>query len=247
MNSELARFFTEIVPVLRGETSAATLTATLGATPLAASRVAFYRTLMKRNVARILCDLFPATHAYARLTQPGCWPAWVSDYDRRHPPAGYDPNAFGTAFPSFLAETLTREPDVTPALVELADYEWLRFSLGSSLDQPERESQIAVRHYDHDVPHLRSEVLQSRAVAAVTRRPVAVIVFGDPALERARTIYATMAMLAALARRGGAAVDFARLGVSLGQVDDAEQHLRELGLADQPRSTSDCSRPCVRR
>jgi hypothetical protein len=220
MATELASFFSNVVPLLRGEAGS----------PDFARALAFYRTLMRRNVSAILRNLFPATHAYATLVAPGRWPAWVEAYDREHPPTHYEPNAFGLAFPSFLERTLGAAEAVTPALVELADYEWLLFTTAVALELPEVEQVPVVRHYDHDVPRLLSDLQRNHTCAPAPPRPVALFVYRDTS-DRARTAYASPAMLVAFAHHFG--VSTAGRGVSSHELCSARKALEALGVVER--------------
>jgi hypothetical protein len=220
MAPELSNFFTNVVPLLRGESGP----------PDFARALAFYRTLVQRNVSAILRDLFPASRAYAALVAPERWPAWVEAYDREHPPCHYEPNTFGAAFPSFLERTLSKAGAVTPALVELADYEWLLFTAATALELPQVEQVPVVRHYDHDVPRLHAALVHGRARAPAPPRPVALIVYRDAA-DRARTAYASPAMLLAFARHFGVATD--GHAVSSDELSAARNELEALGVVER--------------
>lgn len=157
----LADFFETMSPFLHGQLSARDAEARLGPSPSGTDRLAFYAVLARRDVASVLRQLFPVTRAACgRDTWNGIEIAYLASHRSTH----WEPNRFGQAFADFLADRRAHDGALAPWIEELADYEWTRFEVATSL-----EPEAHVRLYDHDVravhqgtsavPHARPTVL----------------------------------------------------------------------------------------
>ncbi len=231
MDDELTRFFAGWVPVLQGQRGADDLRTLLG-TPQGtaeeprscANNLGFYRTLMERNAANILCQLFPVTRAAFVAWAPGQWSPLLASYARERPARSYLPNEFGRNFPEFVQNAAYL------VLAELADYEWLSYAFGAGVPAEANGAPVerySIRHYEHDIPGLIA-ALRAGEVAAPRSAPVTVLFHLDPDTQHASALHPSRAALLALARRAGVTVDMAH--VTSAQVDAAERDLEARGV-----------------
>jgi hypothetical protein len=196
--------------LLSGRVTPASFVQRLGPSPSGPARLAFYRTLIERNVANILAKLQPATHAYFDAVLPGTWREVVRGMEREHPPAHYDPNRFGEPLSGYLERHF---PD-HPAAAELADYEWLLYAASSAEREPTAgdpglEHCLFVRHYDYGVVDYARTARNSvngaadappRPSTAPPLKPGALLVYRDAESGYGRVFHPTPLALMVLAR-----------------------------------------------
>jgi hypothetical protein len=225
---ELAGFFEAMVPFLRGTHTAQQVEAELGASPSGTTRLAFYRTLIVRDVASILHALFPITRAALRANAPGLWGTWVAAYEAEHPAQHYEPNEFGRHFPDFVRVRAASDDGAPRYLHELSDYEWTCHAVGVAISLAPEDTELVIRHYDHDIPALVNGFTAARWVEPQTG-PVVVTVYPDPTTRYARVYRPTANDLLAIARRFGS-VARSEVSVDALALDAAEQALIERGV-----------------
>lgn len=228
------RFFETVVPFLDGKTSATEVVAELASRervdPLTVARLTYYRTLVERNLAHILGQLYPATFFHLAVDSR----AFSLRYAEAHPARHFEPNSFGRAFPGFLEELAERD-EVSGSAVEIADYEWLRYSVGVAhevSDEAEGDGRPAVaraprprvrailREYDHDVPSFVRAFHRDASTARLAPRRTYVLVHQARGTKRSVSFTPTGPELLLLARLQG--VDGARaLRTSSREEEDA--------------------------
>jgi hypothetical protein len=236
---ELARFFTQIEPLLFGEAEVDAVEARLGPSASGSENLDFYRVLVARNFAKILRELFPAAKAATERLHPKLWPTLVREYTRACPPGAelHDPNLVGLRFPDWLAERRERVGDAeqSPALEELADYQLCcnrAAHAPDELDDP-FEARIFVRLYTYPVTAIASAVARGLEFEIGEPRPAALIVYRSLGPEpRVRRHVPTGAELAALARHQGAALPPALAELPAESVDAGLASLVRLGILD---------------
>ncbi len=227
----LARFFEAMPALLLGRTSAAAVEMRLGPCPAGTASLGFYATLVRRNLDKILRDVFAAVHGIARASSPSPWSRWVAAYADAHPPGGIDPNGFAAAFPGWLAA----QPEVPAVLGELADFEWLRVQSYHARDTgPEPHGlgrRLFVRHYTDDVPAIAAAAWRGQPWAQPPRAST-VLVYRH-AITAAACVHRPAAIeLVALAQRCGTAVPDAFAALPPAQLDAAAARLHARGVLE---------------
>lgn len=227
----LTQFFAAMPAMLLARTPAAAVEARLGPCPSGTANLGFYATLVRRNLDKILRDVFPAVAARARAQTPSPWAAWVDGYAAAHPPAGIDPNGFAAAFPSWLAD----QAGVAAALHELADYEWLRVLSYHAPDHgPEPHGlgrRLFVRHYTDDVPAIAAAAWRG-APWRESPRPTTVLVYRHASTAASCVHRPAPLELVALAQRCGTPVPAALAALPQAQLDAAAARLHRRGVLE---------------
>lgn len=213
MNEEaLTSFFAHLRPMLLGQCSAAVTEVVLGPSPSGTANLGFYATLVRRNLDKVLRDVFPATRAAILHAATPAWDDVVSAYALAHPPAGSDPNLFAAAFPTWIA---AQPHGAASRWAELADYEWLRVRAYHAPDVPDDvdamtkdglERRLFVRQYSFDVPAVAEQWRRGEAgahAATAASRPTLVLVYRHARSQALCVFRPKAAGLAALARRCG--------------------------------------------
>jgi hypothetical protein len=191
----LADFFTEMVPFLRGETSAEAVLERLGPSPSGTARFALYAELVARQRRAVIDHFYRAVAAAATFQKGDLFAQLRDDYLRSHPPGHWSPNQAARAFPAYLAG----RSDLTPELAELADYAWIRYAAMHARHEDRTvglDEAVFVRHYESDVVTFSSELDERGAGASLlSRTPCTLLVARH---RRAGTLVITIPSLAAL-------------------------------------------------
>ncbi len=204
----LEGFFAHLRPMLLGECSAAVTEVVLGPSPSGTANLGFYATLVRRNLDKILRDVFPATRAAIVRAAVPAWDDVVSAYALAHPPTGSDPNRFAASFPSWIA---AQPHGSATRWAQLADYEWLRVRAYHAPDVPDDadtvtkdglERRLFVRQYSFDVPAV-AEQWRRGEIGSDADKPTLVLVFRHARTQALGVFRPKVAALAALAERCG--------------------------------------------
>jgi len=241
---EMTAFFAAMAPMLAGRIDAAQVESRLGPSPSGTAALGFYAELVRRNLHKILSDVFPSVRAVCHGDGgEGRWVQLAAAYADAHPGTGADPNLFAARFPQWLA-TQTGVPAVW---TELADYEWTRLiafhAPDAASDVDGFDVRLFVRQYSSDIPRLAVAALRGEAPGAEV--PVLVAVFRHARTAHLGTFRLGAAGLAALARRRGLP-----LPASLGALSDdailqAQDALVEAGVLVSAQSPDHRSEPCT--
>lgn len=239
-----AEFFAAMAPMLAGRTTADDVEARLGGSPSGTAALGFYAELVRRNLHKILSDVFPATRALVRASAGGeaSWVAIAADYARAHPATGADPNRFAAHFSQWLG---TRA-ELSPTLAELADYEWARLLAYHALDDGNEDDdaqgfgrRIFVRQYSADIPALHAAIGRGTSVDAAAPRPTITIVFRHAGTNRLGTFHPGAAGLAALAQAQGLPLPSALAAISAAEIEHARGVLVGAGVLFAPGPDTD--------
>ncbi|MBK6918507.1 MAG: putative DNA-binding domain-containing protein [Deltaproteobacteria bacterium] len=204
----LEGFFAHLRPMLLGHCSAAVTEVVLGPSPSGTANLGFYTTLVRRNLDKVLRDVFPATRAAIVHAATPAWDDVVSAYALAHPPTGSDPNRFGASFPSWIA---AQPHGGATRWAQLADYEWLRVRAYHAPDVPDDadlvtkdglERRLFVRQYSFDVPAVVEQYRRGEAMGDGDK-PTLVFVFRHARTQALGVFRPKVAGLAALAERCG--------------------------------------------
>ncbi len=253
MNEFPERFFSAVVPFLRGEQSVEELCCELGASQSGPARLQYYRTLMTRNVSLILTSLYPTIRRLCELKNKALFFELAAEYDRVHPAAHFEPNQFGRHFSEFLQSR--REEFGLPLFCEdIADYEWCLYAVGitktfveplgyqelqvaqASVDAPVHENPFVVRQYECDVIDVVKRCHAGEADLKLGETPCSVVLYRDASRGTGRAFKATTVDLIALARRTNP--EFLT-PLALRESDllkEAEERLEQRGLFVAPAS-----------
>lgn len=196
MNSELSAFFDSMLPFLMGEGTEADLAARLGPSTSGGLRVTLHRTLVWRERVGVLRALFPTTLALSERLEPGLCAALESGHLALHRSSFWEPNRVGESFPPFVEARCASDPRLE-VLVELADYEWLRYRV-----TVKPRAEVHFRSYRFDVPSIVDSSRRGTGAALPAAAPVVVAVHASTG-HRAAWTRLGAAELAALARRRG--------------------------------------------
>jgi hypothetical protein len=211
VTAPLETFFGAMVGMLAGHRSASDIEQVLGRSPSGTDNLGFYAELVRRNLDKILRDVFG--HVHALVLQSGdaaTWRALARDYTRDHPPTGNVPNAFAAAFPQWLARRGAQ------TWSEIADFEWLRVRTHHAPDGDDDgfERRLFFRQYTFDVPGWIAAHARDASTPIPAASPCIAVVFRHHTTGLVGVHRPTPTGLAALARRAGAA-----LPAELGQLD----------------------------
>lgn len=243
----LGRFFAAMAPMLEGRASAREVEAAIGPSASGSDALAFYAELVRRNLHKILSDVFPAVRAVARHVH-GDDRAWVGlavDYAAAHPGRGGDPNRFAAAFPTWLrGRPELAGPWAEPA-VELADYEWTRLLAyhAADVEGDGVDERLFVRQYTCDIPALAHAVLHG-SFALPAARPRIVAIFRHARTLQLGVFHLGAAGLAALARRQGLAMPPVLAALPEAAVHSAVVALEAAGVLS-PGISSPGAQPCA--
>lgn len=237
MTASLDRFFAEMAPMLASRRSAAEVEGVLGASPSGTTNLGFYAELVRRNLEKILRDVFGHTRALALRGGHERWRALVEGYTAAHPPAGNVPNRFAAAFPGWLAN----QGDDLLQWSEIADFEWLRVRAHHAVDGDGDglDRRMFIRQYTFDVPRWIASYAEDPAAPLPRATPCIAVVFRHHATGRVGVHRPTAAGLAAIARRAGASLPPELAELDLEAITRAEQVLVTSGVlvpiqGDQP-------------
>jgi hypothetical protein len=229
MTASLHAFFGAMRPFLLSETSVDQVRSELGPPPSGDANLEFYRTLVERNLFKILRDLYGPVRELALRAEAGTWPRLVRGYVQQHPPRHWDPNRFGESFSDFLAQQ--RDGDATiPALwEEMADFCWIRHRANVCADDVSDpfERSLFVRQYTYDVPGIVAAVTADPAASLPTPRPYIVVVYRHVRTMEVRLLTPNATGLAALARRQGQP-----LPAALQRIDEADLQAADVFLVE---------------
>ena len=207
MPQPLECFFGELVPFLRLERGVEDVSRTLGPSASGSARFAFYQTLMRRDLASILSNLFPALARVADRVRPGLWKEIVRSYSAAHAPRHWDPNRFGEGLSDWLSARRAADAALPEFLEEIADFSFLEYVVGVAPDADPSDigfdRVLFVRQYAHDIPRFVRALERDPMAPEPRSEPTNVIVYRDCESLRARVFYPTTAGLLALARRRG--------------------------------------------
>ncbi len=243
---ELHRFFDALAPMLEGRSDASDVEAALGPSGSGTAALGFYAELVRRNLHKILSDVFPAVRVLSRrLVAPAgsdprmdAWARLAARYAADRPPSGADPNRYGAGFSGWLreqAELPADAPEFVPALwAEVADFEYTRVLAYHAADDDQVDDgfdrRVFVRQYSCDVPALAQLLWRDAAVVESAMRPTIVLVFRHARTLQLATFYLGAAGIAALARRQGLPLPAALAGLSDREIEAAQSGLIDAGV-----------------
>jgi hypothetical protein len=201
MTTDLRLFFDELAPMLASMRSAREVELVLGPCPSGTAALAFYAELVRRNLDKILRDVFPQTRALVMRDAPGRWPELARAYAIDHPPTGAVPNRFAAALPRWLASRGSDEA----RWAEIADFEWLRVAAHHAVDgEPDDDGfdrRLFIRQYTFDVPAWIAAHANDPATPLPAAAPTIAIIFRHFSTGRVGVHRPTAAGLAAIATR----------------------------------------------
>jgi hypothetical protein len=204
----LAEFFAAMAPMLEGRASARHVEMALGPSASGTEALGFYAELVRRNLHKILSDVFPAVRAVARHLHGDdrAWAGLAAAYAAAHPGRGSDPNRFAEALPAWLRGRPEFIGPWSELAVELADYEWTRVLAyhAPDVEGDGLEQRLFVRQYTCDIPAL-AHAVQHGSFVPPTSRPRIVAIFRHARTLQLGVFHLGAAGLAALARRQGLA------------------------------------------
>ena len=242
----LAGFFAAMAPMLAGRTAARDVEAAIGPSASGTDALGFYAELVRRNLHKILSDVFPAVRAVAHHLHGDdrAWAGLVAAYGVAHPGRGGDPNRFAAAFPGWLRGRCEFTGPWAELAVELADYEWTRVLAyhARDTDGDGVEQRLFVRQYTCDIPAL-ARAVQQASFASPAPRPHLVAIFRHARTLQLAVFQLGAAGLAALARRQGLAVPPALAALPDAAVRAAVVSLESAGVLAQ-RTSSLGAPPC---
>jgi hypothetical protein len=241
---EMTAFFAAMAPMLAGRIDAAQVESRLGPSPSGTAALGFYTELVRRNLHKIVSDVFPAVRAICRTDGGEArWVQLATEYAVAHPGTGADPNHFAARFPQWLVQ----QSGVPAVWAELADYEWTRLlafhAPDVSADIDGFDARLFIRQYSSDIPRLAVAALRGEVAAAEV--PVLVAVFRHARTARLGTFRLGAAGLAALARRRGLPLPASLGALSDDAIVQAADALVEAGVLVSARSPDHRSEPCT--
>lgn len=244
----LAEFFARAPAYLFQEGEPGALERALGPSPSGSVNLAFYPVLVRRNVGKILLEVYPGLRALIEREHDGLWRALVEDFWRERPPRGWDPNLhFAAGFPAFVGRRREHDPRVTELHEELADFHWAEFLVWAAPDELPQgggvdgvDHRLFVRQYSRRVPELARALVEDPGAPIPAQQPTPTLIYRDPASLRVRVLYPTVTALVVLSgRRKGARAEqlvSAIPGLSVALLEQVERELLEHGVAlDGPR------------
>jgi hypothetical protein len=196
----LDAFFAGIAPLLRGECTASELEDKIGPSPSGSQNLAFYSTLVARNYAKILREVFTSVREAANRSDGRLWARLVGEYSSRTRVVHHDPNEFGREFPEWLCARRETRPKQSPLLEELADYQWIRHlarhapdSRGLGMDE-----RLFIRHYTFPVPRIAARLWKGAEADLEQRQPTTVLLYREAEASGLRYLVPTMPQLGVL-------------------------------------------------
>ena len=234
--SDLEQFFATMRPMLLGKTRVPDAEAELGGSQSGTENFGFYRVLAKRNLFKIMRDVFGTVRTLALRQDEALWARLVMGYTAAHPPAARDPNEFGAQFAEWLAEHRKQTGEIPELLEELADYEWIRTAayLSPNVEGDGFEERLFVRQYTHHVPDIHAALRRSTEAELPGRAPTVVLLFRHLRKHKLQDFYPTKAGLAVLARRQGATLPPGFGGFDDAALDQTEVEMIEHGILAPP-------------
>lgn len=248
---QYARLHAELATLWFGERPVDAVVERLGPSRSGSENLDFYRVLVQRNFAKIVRELFPVVQTVCDRVHPGLWPTLVRDFARDRPSNARDPNWVGEPFSAWLAERRESHPEQSVLLEELADFAFVRFAAAHAPDDLSEhehehdrdrdgfERRLFVRLYSHPVPELALALADDPDAPLPGPRASPTLIFRsllDGESVRRRT--ATLAELAALARRQGLPLPEPMADLPAETVDAAEARLVARGVLTQNENSS---------
>lgn len=233
----LKEFFASTQKLLLGEVDVRTYERTLGKSPSGRKRLQFYRTLIRRNMMKVLREMFPSVRARYLQLHPHGWGELVDAYTKAHPPpAHWDPNLFAESFPDFLAGKREAHGKLPSDLEQLADFHWTEYRVFAAAETwPEElgpdglEHRLYVRQYDGKIPVYARELVRNPQAKPPEPTPTPTIIFRNLQTHRLQVFYPNLLGLLVLTKRSGKALPEIP-GVTAEKLDQAEKNLIEHGV-----------------
>lgn len=232
MSVALPEFFAQMRPYLLGNTELPQVREALGASPSGDDNFAFYRVLARRNLFKILRELFGPLYELVRRDDPERWADLARAYVAAHPATARHPNGFGEGFAAFVAERRQDDPSQPPLWEELADFLWIRQVVVAAPDDEGDgfDRRLFVRQYSHPVPQIVAALERDAAAELPEPSPVLVIVYRHWRSLQTRLFQPSAAGLVALARRQGLPVPEPLQAIPSEHVDIADAQLVDHGV-----------------
>ncbi len=267
--TSLDAFFDAAVPYFKGEGDDASLVHTLGPSPSATPRFAFYRRLMRANVHRVLRSMYASLASAVDEVEAGTFERWMDAFDRAHPPQGWDLNALAEPFSTFLenaaASSVANTADDDKGLqvpawaAAVADWSYTRYALGRAVEaeHPALLVPVAVRSYAYDVVSFEREQHQhnhdacghahhapepKRATSAPAATPTTLLAWRDSA-GGVRFQRAAATHLVALAAACGQAAPETIAAIGSDALDAAVANLVTAGILAPPADAPSTDAP----
>jgi len=234
---KLEDFFSETQALLMGRIDARSYQRKLGKSSSGTSRLEYYQTLIRRNMMKVLRDMYPSVRARYLQFRPGRWGNLVERFTRQHPPPSHwDPNQFSAPFPHFLAAERARDPKLPPDLEQLADFHWTEFCVFSAAETwPEElgpdglEHRLYVRQYDGKIPKYARQLTRDPEARPDSLTPTATLIYRDLKTNRLAVFYPSILGLLLLSKRSGKKLPEIP-GVTSQKLEIAEQNLIKRGI-----------------
>jgi hypothetical protein len=208
----LPTFFDELHGLVTGRRSAGEVEAVLGASPSGTSRLAGYRTLVRRQRELLLQTFYPATERGLEDFAPGSFLSIARELERAHPPTSGDPNRFAEPLPDVL-ERAAADGRAPAWAAEVADLELCHYHARfgerpADRRDPGVDRTLFVRRYTHDVLAYLHRALGGACgrVAAPEPAPITIVVCRPLDEDDPFVFHPSVAGLCALAARAGEVV-----------------------------------------
>lgn len=234
---KLEDFFSETQALLMGRTDARSYQRKLGTSSSGTSRLEYYQTLIRRNMMKVLRDMYPSVRNRYLQFRPGQWGTFVERFTRQHPPPSHwDPNQFSAPLPEFLAAERERDPKLPSDLEQLADFHWTEFCVFSAsetwpqdLGPDGMEHRLYVRQYDGKIPQYARQLIRDPEAVPGSSTPTPTLIYRDLKTHRTAVFYPTILGLLVLSKRSGKTLPKIP-GVTSQNLEIAEKDLIQRGI-----------------
>ncbi len=235
MSDSQQAFFAAIWPFLEGRAGVLETTLALGPSRSGDARLQLYPELIRRQKRGIIDHFFAAARAECVAREPHLWDDLAGRFVRAVAPSHWEPNHYARPMLAFLEEQRGSDPRISTAMIELADYAWVRFSamIAAHQDGSELERSLFVRHYTHDVATFTTDVEHGVAATRTSPevRPCTLLIVRSRHTSRLEIVTPSLAALLALRRREAPGEPLSLPhGLTWPDVDREERALIALGV-----------------
>lgn len=233
----LTDFFAHTQKLLLGQIDVQTYERTLGHCSSGPHRLQYYRTLIRRNMMKVLRDMYPSVRARYLQQHPHGWSDLVDEFTAAHPPpAHWDPNRFAEPFADFLAKKRQADPTLPADLEQLADFHWTEFQVFSaSQTWPEElgpdglEHRLYVRQYEGKIPAYARELVRDPSAQPPEPTPTPALIYRNLHTHQLQVFYPNVLALLVLSKRSGKQLPDIP-GLTPENLEIAEKNLVERGI-----------------
>jgi len=233
----LDAFFANMLPFLEGRVGVAETVQAIGPSPSGNARLALYPKFIRRQKRSVLDGFFASARAACDAHAPMLWNRLTDEFINSVAPQHWEPNHYAGQLLTFLTAKQAQTAAIPPAVLELVDFAWIRFSTMNAAPPQGTDLAIGralfVRYYANEVAKFALAVEDGSALRGAVPEAFActLLVCRSRHSMRLEVVRPSLGALVALRRREAphAPVQLPR-GLCEADIDREEAALVTLGV-----------------